>query len=486
MFKRMCSFVLAMSLAFAFSACKGETKEAEKENEAVANKAESNEEVNEVITGMIVPYYDEDSELYGYCSLEGKIAIKPRFQEAGIFEENGLACVRQEGMCGFIDRNGDFVIEPQFTSVSSVNKKDEKFRNGFAEVEVGDWEWEPDVVRVASDVCGLINEKGEYIIEPEHSVDYSGEFLKNGITYIRIDDKYVLMNTEGQIVKELPYLEIWEFAENGLAVIKTGDPDDYETWKYGYINEDGEIIIEPQFDDARTFGEDGIAVVYINHEHGNDVKYINEKGEFLPENVYEKAEAKLEFAENGLAVIEKDGKYGYVNKAGEIVIEPKFDGAGKFAKCGVAKVWTDTRVYSEALDGYSSGSVEFGFIDESGEYIFTPQFEEANAFDEYGMAKVKKYDKWGYINAEGQYVTPLQYDYVASFSPEGIARVESDGKSGFIDRAGNYIAELQFEYVYDFSSDFSPEGLARVGVKVGDRTVEYYLNTEGKIIKPGM
>ncbi|MXX12136.1 MAG: WG repeat-containing protein [Gemmatimonadetes bacterium] len=35
---------------------------------------------------------------------------------------------------------------------------------------------------------------------------------------------------------------------------------------------------------------------------------------------------------NGLAVLKIGDKYGYINAKGEVVIEPQFDSAGRFAK----------------------------------------------------------------------------------------------------------------------------------------------------------
>lgn len=64
-----------------------------------------------------------------------------------------------------------------------------------------------------------------------------------------------------------------------------------------------------------------------------------------------------EFSE-GLAAVENDGKYGYVDKSGEMAVAPRFDCATEFSE-GLAAV--------EIND-------EWGFIDKSGTFIIKPQF----------------------------------------------------------------------------------------------------------------
>jgi hypothetical protein len=51
--------------------------------------------------------------VFGYVDPEGRVVIRPQFEEARNFVE-GLAGVSKGGKWGYIDRHGRFVIEPQF------------------------------------------------------------------------------------------------------------------------------------------------------------------------------------------------------------------------------------------------------------------------------------------------------------------------------------------------------------------------------------
>src|SRR5581483_5631646 len=54
-------------------------------------------------------------------------------------------------------------------------------------------------------------------------------------------------------------------------------------------------------------------------------------------------------------------KYGYINRAGEVVVKPSFDRADEFSE-GLAYVAVGDR---------------YGYIDEAGKLVIKPQFKEA-------------------------------------------------------------------------------------------------------------
>ncbi|MEM6261759.1 MAG: WG repeat-containing protein [Bacteroidota bacterium] len=68
--------------------------------------------------------HQEETELYliiedglwGYLDASGNIAIEPQFYSAGEFSQ-GLAAVRKKGTYGCLNKNGAFVIPPQFEKI---------------------------------------------------------------------------------------------------------------------------------------------------------------------------------------------------------------------------------------------------------------------------------------------------------------------------------------------------------------------------------
>ena len=78
-----------------------------------------------------------------------------------------------------------------------------------------------------------------------------------------------------------------------------------------------------------------------------------------------------------------------------------------------------------------------GFIDSAGNLVVKPQFDDAGSFEE-GLAPVELNDKWGYVNKKGKIVVPLKFDWALGFY-EGRALVAIGDKVGYINKSGQYI-----------------------------------------------
>jgi hypothetical protein len=183
----------------------------------------------------------------------------------------------------------------------------------------------------------------------------------------------------------------------------------------------------------------------------------------------------------GLAVVGKDGKAGYIDKTGTIVIPLEYDDATAFSE-GLAAVGKDNKWgyidktgavvipleydrfpraddFSEGLAAVGKGN-KWGYIDKTGAVAIPLEYDEAYYFSE-GLAAVGKDDKWGYIDKTGAVAIPLEYNLTNPFS-EDLAAVIKGEKLGFIDKTG--IVAIPFEYDYDRNGGWLfSEGLATVG-----------------------
>jgi beta-lactamase regulating signal transducer with metallopeptidase domain len=135
-----------------------------------------------------------------------------------------------------------------------------------------------------------------------------------------------------------------------------------------------------------------------------------------------------------------NGKYGYVNRQGEIVIEAIFDMAWPF---------------EEKLAGVKIGD-KWGFIDTTGNFVIEPQFDQITSFKD-GVAVVKTNNKWGFIDPLGKPFMKGKFTYAHNFN-EGFAPVQNYQKWAFVSKVDRDIA---LNYKYDRAYGFS-EGLAAV------------------------
>ncbi len=116
---------------------------------------------------------------------------------------------------------------------------------------------------------------------------------------------------------------------------------------------------------------------------------------------------------------------------------------------------------------------KFGYIDNTGKIVIPVQYENTFGFRE-GLAGVRINGKHGYIDRTGKLVIPAIFDSTYAFR-EGLAWVKQDGKYGYIDKAGNIVIPPQFDDAEDFS-----EGLA--AVKIGK--LYGYIDRTGKMVIP--
>lgn len=209
---------------------------------------------------------------------------------------------------------------------------------------------------------------------------------------------------------------------------------------------------------------DGLAAVSKDGKWG----YIDKNGNLAIPLQYDRA---MDFREGKAAVL-KDGKWGYIEKDGSFLIQPRFTDAFGF-KDGLACVG-NTFI---DLSGIPI-PIEIDMLAASGDY--DPSFYE-------GLACVapstdNPNGKYCYIDERGQIKIPCKYDNAFNFK-DGVACVSNDNKYGYIDMNGRTVIPM----IYDESciGYFCSDGLIRVAKKgdVMDR-VWGYVNKSGRTIIP--
>jgi hypothetical protein len=80
---------------------------------------------------------------------------------------------------------------------------------------------------------------------------------------------------------------------------------------------------------------------------------------------------------------------------------------------------------------------KWGFIDSSGSVVIEPQYDDAKSFS-IGLAAVSVDGMWGYINASGEYRLMPVFTDAKPFSTDGIAAVEENGIWNYIELYAYY------------------------------------------------
>lgn len=163
--------------------------------------------------------------------------------------------------------------------------------------------------------------------------------------------------------------------------------------------------------------------------------------------------------------IVQNGKWGYINQTGKVVITPKFEQANSFVE-GLARVKV-AKLY--------------GFIDQTGKLIVPARYQAAGNYSE-GLARVMVASKWGFINKSGQMVIPAIFGDATNFSNGAFSATlqpltQGNRQNRLADRTGKFVSPPNLNVVSTFS-----EGLALVATGDGKDFALGYINKQWEVV----
>ncbi|MBX3042835.1 MAG: WG repeat-containing protein [Candidatus Kapabacteria bacterium] len=279
----------------------------------------------------------------------------------------------------------------------------------------------------------IIDEEGKAIFNPinlKFVAGYSEGFYK---VYLEIDSIKIwgFMNDKGEVA--VPMCDDVRLFRNGMAMISDLIDKDSELRLFGFINKEGKMIVPKEFLDAVDYSE-GLAWVMNRDYRG----YVDTTGKMvIPWDTTGFGSA---FNEGLAAMTNKDDRFGFINKKGEVVIPYQYDEVTNFVN-GLARV---------NILG------KWGFINQKGEleieadYDFALDFVEGFCFVGVPERNATNYKpNWGIINRGGGKVVDFRYEDIRDFH-QGLGAVLEDGKWKIIDYFGNKVVEKEFDNIESF------------------------------------
>ena len=332
-----------------------------------------------------------NGEKYGLINFNGTEILSPTYDS--IMPLSGVRnsfVTSKDGLYGLVDNSGNVIIDNLYTEISSLT---DKYEDGY-------------VVRDQNGNYGLINYNKKQVLECKYSeikhvsgnnlyvvrengnlelINENGEVLigsgfediiniaSNNVIFLR-DNKYGVMSSDGTVLIEPTYDEL-TYAFDGNYVAKKED-------SYGIINTSNETKVEFSYtyitymsDESiieadKTDGSTDLMDTSFNVKVTGIVSEINSNKGYVKvrvnnENKYynfrlEERTAQDIFTTNTLFLSRKDGKYGYVNKEGIVVVDYIYDDATEQNDYGYVAV---------------KQNGVWGALDQNGNVIVTPSYE---------------------------------------------------------------------------------------------------------------
>jgi hypothetical protein len=329
----------------------------------------------------------------GFIDSSGRIVIEPQFDWACEFSE-GLCQARRDSKEGYIDSSGNWAFE-------IAVHDDRPFRCGVAVCVGKRW--------------GIADRSGRVINCPFDWMEDFSEGLSAVHVYEksqfaegdprRLDEwrqkKCGYVDTSGKLVIPLQYTAAGSFSE-GLAPVYVGGVDrmctGLDSGHWGYINTKGEMVIKPQFSLAKPFSE-GLACVSFD---GNNYGWIDKTGKFAIK--MRRLRIAMSF-HDGVARIRGDSDsvpgwndFGYIDRAGGVFIHPVFDAGSSPFSQGLASAREEPTWDAAKLE-WNQG--KYGYVDKRGNWVVEPQYTHAGPYRG-GVALVQTETQVAYIDRAGK------------------------------------------------------------------------------------
>ena len=254
-------------------------------------------------------------------------------------------------------------------------------------------------------------------------------------------------NTYAQMQEDMPRLKEIKASKLAEKIV----PQKHKSGLWGYADSEGKFVVKPVFNAAYEY-EGNVARINWNMKWGT----INNRGLYVVEPIYDRFDP---YSADSLAVVAFSGIYCLIDARGRMAHPNTFD-AIEYADYG----------YKVRKDG------KYGTINKKGEVCLDLQFDDMFEMDKsLGLEFIRKGDKWGILK-DGKEILALDYDttpYDANpddtryykLQKRELYIVMKDGKQGVITPYGQFVAPCVYdEIVMSISGDYF---VTRVGNKYG-------------------
>lgn len=268
-----------------------------------------------------------------------------------------------------------------------------------------------------------------------------------------------------------------------VRVVRVG-PE--EAGLYGVERANGEVLIEPKYDYIAYFEPNGLSVVQKQDKFG----YVNWLGDEITRIDYDRPRWWADdwrFVKNR-SVVRRGNKFGYIDKNGKEVIPLKYTFAIPFNNYGTSVVYTGDAEVDHSFDGRPKSweNLKAGVIDTSGNYIIRP--------DQYVSIWKGINDHWvcfnpdkkiSFLNQQGKLLLASDFSNaeIVSHRYYLVSKIIGHKYSnyGVINKDFSVIIPPSYDMIHPY--EFSDGKIIYMSrIKFSDKYVIYFINENGSLL----
>lgn len=270
----------------------------------------------------------------GLCDYEGNVIINVEYKEIkaiGNNYKNGYITVNKDGLYGIVDFNKSVIFENKYADIKPIyssNKYAVKIDKGYKIIDKNgnvlvDKSFED--IKDINDSNIIFKENGKYGVttinlENKIKTEYQDLIFMNSNYYIaKKSNTYGVIDINNEVQVDFKYLNI-EYEETSGILIAKNSENKYDIY-------DSTRTLKLTVDEIEVYDE------YMEVVTGDESKYYNFK--------FEEKDPKTLYQNDDIVANEKDGKYGFVNSKGKVVVEYNYDEVTELNKYGYAGVKKD-------------------------------------------------------------------------------------------------------------------------------------------------
>lgn len=287
-----------------------------------------------------------------------------------------------------------------------------------------------------NDKYGVINSKGEIVIEPSYGelivipnqnkdvfictydIDYSNGNYKTKALNAKNDEIY--KNYDG-----IEALENYD--KNNNIVYNTSVLKTKKNNKYGLITIDGKELLSCDYDEILALkGNENSIIIKKDGKCG----LVDNNGKKVIDTKYKEIKKLQNDYKNGYIIVDENGKYGTVDCANNVILATNY--------LEIKPIYENGMYAVKGIDGYN-------IVEKNGNIITKKEYQNIKDIKN-DQIIVQENNKYGVIKSSGEQILACTYDDISFISTDAYI-VRNNNKYGIVNSKNEQLLEIKYNYI---------------------------------------